>query len=40
MIQPCQGDLEGSVAGDEGGEFGQALLTTASNTDLKKEMVI
>ena len=35
IVQPCQCDLEGSVAGDEGGELGQALLSATSNTDLK-----
>ena len=33
--QPCQRDLEGSVAGNKGGKFSQALLAAASNTHLK-----
>ena len=40
IIQPCQGYLEGSVASNEGGELGQALLSTAPNTDLKMVMKI
>ena len=40
IIQPCKGYLEGSVASNEGGKLGQALLSAASNTNLKMAMWI
>ena len=33
--QPCQRDLERSVAGNKGGKFSQALLAAATNTHLE-----